>query len=625
VRSPQEIVFRLRQEAANLLLALLQPSLSSAPPSAPLGALPDPMAAAARLRDTPFAATVISLANEICRHRFPLFDVWFDLGPHIDWRRDAKHGITVPIGYFRGIPYLDFDRSGDHKYIWELSRHHHLPLLAQAWLFSGERRYLDHIGALWTSWEEQNPFQRSINWTSALEVAFRALSLIWTYHFAGGDLPSALRRRLWTALYRHGLHLEYNLSIYFSPNTHLLGEAVALHALGTLFPALPRAARWRKRGREITLGQLDLQVAADGSHFEQSTYYHVYTLDFFVLHHILDPLPPEGRDKLKRMARFLEAVLGPSRRLPFLGDDDGGRLFHPYGARDTFARATLATCAALLPEENFSCGAGDGHEQSEWWLGVSAPVRARPAASVRFPQSGIAVMSAGEIHILADTGAFGHAGAGHSHSDTLSVVIRRGDEEILIDPGTCTYVSDAAQRDWFRSSAAHNTIRIDGCDQAEPASPFRWRGKPRVELLQWASLPEADYLDARSNGHRRRFYFDKRGERLLILDTVEGAGRRLVEQFWHLGHQAASGRMAFTPADAVPRQEWRSRVFGSRESAPVLQVTCENAALPLTLATAVDLSASPRRPELVMETAGEDVLLYVDGRCVRFPARGAAE
>jgi hypothetical protein len=54
-------------------------------------------------------------------------------------------------------------------------------------------------------------------------------------------------------------------------------------------------------------------------------------------------------------------------------------------------------------------------------------------------------------------------------------------------------------------------------------------------------------------------------------------------------------------------------------------VTCENAALPLTLATAVDLSASPRRPELVMETAGEDVLLYVDGRCVRFPACGAAE
>ena len=47
------------------------------------------------------------------------------------------------------------------------------------------------------------------------------------------------------------------------------------------------------------------------------------------------------------MADFLDTLMGP-RALPFLGDDDGGRWFHPYGRRDQFGRATLATCATLL-------------------------------------------------------------------------------------------------------------------------------------------------------------------------------------------------------------------------------------------------------------------------------------
>ena len=64
-------------------------------------------------------------------------------------------------------------------------------------------------------------------------------------------MPDALRARFLTALNRHGRYLELNLSVYFSPNTHLLGEAVALHALGVLFPSFPRAARWAETGGRI--------------------------------------------------------------------------------------------------------------------------------------------------------------------------------------------------------------------------------------------------------------------------------------------------------------------------------------------------------------------------------------
>src|SRR5262249_15564773 len=137
------------------------------------------------------------------------------------------------------------------------------------------------------SWLEANPYLRGINWASALEVAFRALSWGWFWQLASDEMPETARKRFLNSLYQHGRYLENNLSVYFSPNTHLLGEAVALHALGTWFPEWPRAQRWREKGGCVVEEAMRRQVRNDGSHFEQSVYYQVYALDFFLLYRSL--------------------------------------------------------------------------------------------------------------------------------------------------------------------------------------------------------------------------------------------------------------------------------------------------------------------------------------------------
>src|SRR5215831_10822526 len=249
-----------------------------------------------RIDAPPPAAAMDSPAPEIAdlilQHRFPLLGITIDTGPEIDWRRDYLHGVSTGTPYFRRVPYLDFARAGDHKVIWELNRHQHLVLLAQAFHFSGSLAYLDEAFRQLESWLVANPFLRGINWASALEVAFRALSLSWFWNLAGGEMAELLRARFLAALYRHGCYLEGNLSIYFSPNTHLLGEAVALHALGAWFPEWRRAARWRETGGRIVEQEMRRQVREDGSHFEQSVYYHVYALDLFLLHRLLAECPP---------------------------------------------------------------------------------------------------------------------------------------------------------------------------------------------------------------------------------------------------------------------------------------------------------------------------------------------
>ncbi len=361
-RSPREIAFRLGQALKNVSIYTFPPAISKSLTPVNLN-LPEPEKLHRLLKDSAFQQELVALAGDILQHRLPLLGTTLDVGREIEWRRDYLHGKTSGTGYFRFIPYLNFDVVGDHKNIWEMNRHQYLVVLAQAYLLTGTAAYLEEIGAALESWWEQNPFLRGINWTSALEVAFRALSWLWIDHLIGTSLAETLRWRIWNSLYQHGAFLECNLSTYFSPNTHLLGEGVALHAIGLRL----NQQNWRALGARVVDEELVRQVAADGSHFEQSTYYHVYAVDFFLLHYLLaGSALPRMEPTLRKMASFLAAIVGPARLLTFFGDDDGGRLFHPYGPRELFARATLATCAqccsptetSLCEQEDLGCAGG---------------------------------------------------------------------------------------------------------------------------------------------------------------------------------------------------------------------------------------------------------------------------
>ncbi|MGC2657053.1 MAG: alginate lyase family protein [Bryobacteraceae bacterium] len=585
MRHPAEIVFRLRQEIYNIALRIWAPRFRKTP-DAPLAGLPDPETVTARLRGTEFAATVERLADEILAHRFPIFGGVIETGPVIDWRRDYPNHISSPLRYFRLVPYLDVTRVGDHKNVWELNRHQHLVLLAQAFRLTRRERYLREIEAQLESWWEQNPFQQGINWTSALEVAFRAHSWIWVHHLAGASLK--LGTRLFESLYQHGLHLENNLSFYFSPNTHLLGEAVVLHALGTLFPAFPRSRRWVDLGGRVVKEQMRRQVRDDGSHFEQSTYYQVYALDMFLYHAMLEPPPEAYRRKLAAMGDFLEAMLGPDRSLPFLGDDDGGRWFHPYGTRDRFGRATLATCSTLLSPKEWRFDTADLHEQAAWWLGRTSGIGHGQTESHIFRDCGLAVWQSDSHQVIIDAGGFGPGRAGHSHSDALSLTVTANGHVILSDSGTYTYVGDPMLRDKFRGSAAHSAIRIDGHDQATSAGPFWWAdaGKVEVRLISEACV------DAQCSYsgfvHRRIVRFEAPGA-ILVLDEIIGPpGVFTVEQFWQVASAEARSHLHLAP-DAIPCEAWRSTVLGERVSIPGVVVR-RRAALPLRIAAAIDLT-----------------------------------
>ena len=97
-----------------------------------------------------------------------------------------------------------------------------------------------------------------------------------------------------------------------------------------------------------------------------------------------------------------------------------------------------------------------------------------------FPEGGYYVLAADrggedELVVVFDAGPLGLAPLyAHGHADALSFWLSYGGHEFLIDPGTYCYTNHTAWRAYFRGTAAHNTVRVDGEDQSVATGPFLW-------------------------------------------------------------------------------------------------------------------------------------------------------
>jgi hypothetical protein len=502
---------------------------------------------------------IVDRARRICRHEFDLLGYErLDYGKKIDWHLDAVHGKRAPRKPWYRVRYLNYEVVGDSKIIWELNRHQHLVTLAKAYRLTGEEAFSRELYRQWFDWQSENPYPIGINWASSLEVGFRSLAWLRMWNLLAGtehvpdNFPDALRKSLAVS----GRHIERYLSTYFSPNTHLLGEGVALFFIGTLRPDMARSYRWQTVGWEIVLRAAREQVRPDGMHFEQSTYYHVYALDFFIHARILAAMnglaiPPDFDRTIEKMLEFL-ANLCQAGVAPSLGDDDGGRLFEPHRNRAEHMFDPLATGAVLFKRADFKALAGDAREETLWLLGLAGMVefdllgsgRTTPQ-SAAFRDCGIYVMAdAASTHaqLVIDAGPQGSLAAGHGHADALSIHFAAHGRELLADPGTYSYVTDHNARNAFRGTAAHNTIHVDGTDQSEPLGPFSWEAKVDTQVECWTVGKNFELFQGAHTGYvrlphpviHRRWVFHLKSDFWVIRDLVVGEGEHSLELSWHL-------------------------------------------------------------------------------------------
>jgi hypothetical protein len=352
-------------------------------------------------------------------------------------------------------------------------------------------------------------------------VSFRAIAWLWGLHFfrESPRLTAEVFSRALKYLYLHARHLETYLSTYFSPNTHLTGEALGLFYLGLMLPEFHRARHWRALGWKILIDELDRHVRPDGVYFEQASYYHRYTTDFYM--HLLALMRRNGwpretylEEKLTSLLDHLMHLIRPDGTTPLVGDDDGGRLVKLDGREADDFRAVLATGAALFGRGDYKHVAGEAAEETLWLLGPEGvrefdrvPCGMPTHLSLAFTDGGYYLLRDGwerrSNYLLIDCGPHGALGCGHAHADALSFELVAGGASWLVDPGTYTYTGDAGLRDKFRSTAAHNTATVDGQSQSVPAGPFSWGRVARASEREFITGKNFDYFVGEHDGYQR--------------------------------------------------------------------------------------------------------------------------
>jgi hypothetical protein len=490
-------------------------------------------------------------AERVRLGRFDLLgyrDLSFAYGDRaIDWHYDPVHRLRAPRGFWDRVPYLS-PECGDHKIIWELNRHQHWMALGRAYWLTGDRRFRAAFVEQLYSWLRDNPPLDGINWASMLELGFRSLSWIWALHFFAEPTDSLERDpQPWTvdllvALDRQLHHIERHLSRYFSPNTHLLGEALALYVAGRTLP-LRNAARWSTRGGSVLIDEIGKQINRDGGHAELSTHYHRYTLDIFLLALAVatrtqDSIAPAFADAVGRLATFARAIADERGRLPNLGDEDGGALLPLCGRAPSDVCDSLQIAAALLGRPDLRIG--PPAEEVIWMTGLSpgpaASDHAERSTALRHSGYYVSRPGGGDLVVI-DAGRHGYLNGGHAHADALSVVGTVDSRPLLIDPGTGCYSVDPSMRDLFRSSVHHNTLSLDGRSQAVPDGPFHWRSTVHAEALEWIAERDFDYFAGEHDGYapavHRRDVLSRRGC-WTIVDRVISTHAHDVAVHWHI-------------------------------------------------------------------------------------------
>jgi hypothetical protein len=467
------------------------------------------------------------------------------------------------------------DDDPDIRAVWEPARLQHVAtLLTYARLNPESALSGKCSGAarkLLFDWLAKNPFLYGPHYISVMECGLRIPVFI--YALKSLSLDEQESARIISAMFHHAWWIEKRLSLYSSLGNHTVCECVGLVFAGALFRNSQEGQRWLKKGLGLLGQELDHQLLPDGGPAEQSLNYHRFVLDLYWL--AVDFLEKNSladcavlKPRLIQGEVFIAAFTDDHGVIPAIGDSDDGHAIAP---------------------------------------GI-APLRGKAEAEIkrcrRFPYSGYAVLWLDNgVMVTFDHGPLGMAPLyNHGHADALSITVTKDGEQIIVDPGTYRYNGVAEWRKYFKGTRAHNTVTIDGLDQAVQETGFIWSKPFTSELVRSEENERGILIEALNDGYgrlkqpvkHRRAILVADEACLLIKDSFLGRGIHDYELNFHLHPDAAveehdgwwhlrkgESRISMTllgddnftsvHGQEAPILGWYSPAYGIRQKSTVLQ------------------------------------------------------
>jgi hypothetical protein len=365
----------------------------------------------------------------------------------------------------------------DIRSVWEPARLQHISTLV-AWLqvcndAAENERIKAFIREEVLTWITENPFLLGPHYMCTMECGLRIPVLFFCLKVLD-NLAWNEESMISRSLYEHAWWVSKNLSLYSSLGNHTICECIGLIFGGAVFRHTVKGNGWLELGRSLLDEEIHNQILEDGGPAEQSLSYHRLVLDlcwlacdFLEKNRLHDCSNIKARLGLGES--FLLSFSDEHGYFPSIGDSDDGY--------------------AIAPSVR--------------------PRRSIPAANNQgmtiHRKSGCSVVRLAESFMM----TFDHGPLGmqplynHGHADALSITLGCDGTQMLVDPGTCRYNGEPVWRSYFKGSRAHNTVTIDGFDQAVQLTGFIW-DRPYEAFLTDAHEGSGRYsLSAYHTGYER--------------------------------------------------------------------------------------------------------------------------
>lgn len=504
----------------------------------------------------------ISAADKLLEHKYQCFNIKeVYLGKEVNWNRELKRDISTPLEFAPWMDYHSTSLYGHFKYYWELGRFQHLITLSKAYYLTGHEKYASEVADQIRSFVKQCPYLLGVHWIMPMETGLRLISIAWIVAF----MKEYLKHDVETCNLVEEMvtsHVDYtakNFSAYSSANNHLIGEVAGVFVASLCFEGLDGMTRYKQKTYDMLFREITLQFHRDGVNREQTTHYHVSCYNCFLLAGLIGrengmEFPQEYWHTLEKGAEFICSLSNNDNSIFIIGDSDDGKTIVLSETEPNQVQSLLATTAALFKRTEFKAKAGYFDEMSLWLLGKTGKAAfdavdadSKTVGSEKFEEGGYYILGGNDTSdakIIFDCSPLGFGSiAAHGHADSLSFILYAYEREFLIDPGTYIFEAESPYKNYFRSTAAHNTIVIHGMDQSEMKGPFLWGSKANSFIEEFFNDDDIVRVTGRHDGyqrlddsviHRRTIELDKKQDKISIKDCIEAESLHDICMYFHL-------------------------------------------------------------------------------------------
>ena len=613
--SASEILFRVRQRIRTHIWDKRVMGLSNAPVNLPKSSVIDDPSA---------------------HLRYPVFEKSIDIFKPIDWHLDVSTGRTFPKSFAHKID-IRSDKYGSAKHVWEVNRMQFMLHIAMLYKKSGDAKYLDLFCYHLLSWKNANPYMVGVNWYSNIEVNLRLICWYFCWEVfdvenlcASNTVFSHFVDSVWLPLIFEHAEYSYNHpSLCSSANNHLISEYAGLFVAACKWNIPNRDARlkYAQAGLER---EILLQNTTEGVNREEAAEYIQFIDDFFLIaavagRHAGAEFSKAYNERLHEMARYMNAFLDCNFNYPMYGDGDDGFVLRPdVGGRFNNFKSLLVSFATYFEDASLKRANNDWDEKNELLFGATgrekfesltvADEQESLGRNHFCPESGHfifrkAVKSCDDVkragnftgvretYLHFDAAPLGFLSiAAHGHADALSFILHVDGKPVIVDPGTFTYHTHKDLRSYFVSTLAHNTVCVNGKNQALQAGPTMWLSHYHCKTLNVGE----DFVEATHDGYRkdgvkhvRKIEYNREKDEFTITDTLHGHAPFTAEIPFHLYPTAdvlLKGSLATIEVPGARRVQialdeklsysiredgWYSEHFGDKEPARYLYAKIE--------------------------------------------------